>query len=403
VIKQIKSSELSLGMYIDKLEVSWIDHPFLRNRFKINTLDDIRRIRKSGVKYVNIDTEKGVDVAPQSDIEQRPKKAEPVVESRQKPSYTPVSVTEELARARRVMQEAVRVISDFKTDIRLGKQVDYERVCPLVEGMLGSIFRNQDALLGLTRIRQMDKYTFEHSISVSVLLIAFAKTLGLDESMIWELGIGGLLHDIGKLQVPDEILNKPGRLTDQEFATMQNHVVFGSRLLGDATAIPGKAKQVIRQHHERMDGNGYPNRLSAEEISLYGKMAAIVDVYDAITSDRVYHKGKLPNIVLSQLLEWSRKNIFDAQLVQRFVQCVGIYPVGTLVALQSGRVAIVEASSPDALLTPVVKVIYDIQRASYLTPKLVDLAEHSLRTGESILKAVDAKAYGIDLASFLAE
>ena len=401
MIRQVNQSELRPGMYVHRLEAAWMDHPFFRNRFKINDFSDIEKICKSGIKIIYIDTDKGLDI--ESSILHRDPllSAEPAVDSTRESVYTPVSVAEEQVKARLVKQEAGRVISGIMADIRLGRQVDAERVSPVVEEMLGSIFRNQDALLGLTRIRQMDRYTFEHSVSVSVLLIAFAKKLGFDESTIWEVGIGGLLHDIGKLQVPDEILNKPGRLTDEEFSIMRDHVGFGSRLLGGAEAIPGRALQIVRQHHERLDGSGYPGNLLAEEISQYGKMAAIADVYDAITSDRVYHKGKPPNIVLRQLVGWSEERLFDAELVQRFVQCVGIYPVGTVVALESGRLAVVVASPQKTLLTPVVKVIYDLRKACFVNPALLDLAARDSDSGERIVKAVSPEDYGIRIASFL--
>ncbi|MEW8238466.1 MAG: HD-GYP domain-containing protein, partial [Candidatus Thiodiazotropha taylori] len=297
MIKQIETAELRIGMYVHKLEASWVDHPFLRNQFKIKQLSDINKIRKSGIKAIYIDTDKGLDIA-QKPIAESPAVAvqtEPVVEHKSNASEPQTSVLEEMTKANQVRQEAGRVISDIMADARLGKQIDTERAAPVVEEMLDSIFRNQDAFLGLTRIRQMDRYTFEHSVSVSALMIAFGKKLQLDQSTIWELGVGGILHDIGKLQVPDKILNKPGRLSDQEFDVMRLHVGFGYKLIDEAETIPKRARQVILQHHERLNGTGYPGRLSGEEISLYGKMAAIVDVYDAITSDRVYHKGKLPS------------------------------------------------------------------------------------------------------------
>ncbi|MES9831476.1 MAG: HD-GYP domain-containing protein [Candidatus Thiodiazotropha sp. DIVDIV] len=401
MIKQIAVSELRVGMYVDKLDASWMDHPFLRNQFKINGLGDIGKIRKSGAEAVYIDTKKGLDVRTEAEVKQ------PITVSIPKPDPNPdqasasVSVAEEMEKARIVRKEAGRVITDLMVDVRLGKQVDTERVSPVVEQMLGSIFRNQDAFLGLTRIRDMDHYTFEHSIGVSALMIAFARKLGLDESVIWEVGVGGILHDIGKLKVPDRILNKPGRLTEDEFSVMKGHVGFGTRLVDEADAIPRNALRVLMQHHERLNGTGYPGRLSGEEISLYGKMAAIVDVYDAITSDRVYHKGKMPSVVLRQLIEWSGLGMFDQDLVQRFIQCVGIYPVGTLVALQSQRLAVVIASPQKTLLNPVLNVVYDLSRDRFLTPEYLNLAETG--SGDRIIKPVSPEQYNIQVADYLGQ
>jgi putative nucleotidyltransferase with HDIG domain len=403
VIKRINVNDLRIGMYVHKLQASWMDHPFLRNQFKINDIKDIDKLRKSGVKRIYINTTKGLDVSSRLDLKKPVSaeiaKSEPIaVPSLVEPS---VCMAEELQKALLVKEEAIKVIEGVMADVKLGKQVNTERVNPVVEQMLDSIFRNQDALLGLTRIRDMDQYTFEHSVSVSALMIAFAKKLGLDESTIWEVGIGGILHDIGKLLVPENILNKPGRLTEDEFSIMREHVGFGTRLIDQAGTIPRHALQVVLQHHERLNGTGYPGRLSGGEISLFGRMAAIVDVYDAITSDRVYHKGKIPSVVLRQLIEWSGEGMFDPKLVQRFIQCVGIYPVGSLVALESQRLAIVIASSHQALLNPVLKVIYDLRNSRLLTPEYMDLADTGSNSGDRIIKPVSPEAYNIQVADYL--
>ena len=403
MIKQVRVDELRIGMYVHRLEASWVDHPFLRNQFKINQISDINKIRKSGIKAILIDTEKGLDIEKQPAVEPSalPAQVEPVEDRAENSTKPQSSLQEEMVKANQVRQEAGRVITDIMADARLGKRIETERVTPVVEEMLASIFRNQDAFLGLTRIRQMDQYTFEHSVSVSALMIAFAKKLQLDQATIWELGVGGILHDIGKLQVPEKILNKPGRLTDQEFEVMRGHVGFGYKMIDEAETIPRRARQVILQHHERLNGSGYPGRLSGEEISLYGKMAAIVDVYDAITSDRVYHKGKLPSVVLRQLVEWSGEGVFDAELVQRFIQCVGIYPVGSLVALESQRLAVVVASPQKALLNPVLKVIYDLRKQRLIPPEVLDLTD-SVSDGEDrIVKPVSPEEYNIRIEDYL--
>jgi putative nucleotidyltransferase with HDIG domain len=390
-------------MYVHKLEASWIDHPFLRNQFKINKLSDIKKIQKTAVETIYIDTAKGLDIKQRPVVEPSPVdlQAESVDQAKPDVSVPQVSLQEEVIKARHVLKEAKRVISDIKADAKLGKKIEAERVSPIVKEILASILRNQDAFIGLTRNRQLDQYTFEHSISVSALMIAFAHKMQFDESTIWELGVGGMLHDIGKLQIPDRILNKPGRLTDQEFEVMRGHVGFGYSMVDQAESIPKKAREVILQHHERLDGTGYPRRLSGGEVSLYGKMAAIVDVYDAICSDRVYHKGKLPSLVLGQLVEWSAEGVFDQELVQRFIQCVGIYPLGSLVKLQSERLAVVIASPQKDLLTPLVKVVYDLRKQRRIAPIVLDLSDASADAGDRIVKSVAAEDYNIQIADYL--
>ncbi|MES9818374.1 MAG: HD-GYP domain-containing protein [Candidatus Thiodiazotropha sp.] len=306
MIKQITTQQIRPGMYVHKLDCSWLDHPFARNSFLIKDMNDVQKLRGIKLSQILIDTEKGLDIDVRIETQASdPQPEEPIDKEVKCPKdrQKRISVVEERQRAGAVKQEAERVITGIMADIKLGKRIDAERVSPVVEHMMGSVFRNEDALLGLTRIRQMDKYTFEHSVSVSVLLIAFAKQLGLEESIIRDLGIGGLLHDIGKMRVPDKILNKPGRLNDEEFAVIREHVNHGHGLVDGVETISATALEVVTQHHERIDGSGYPGKLHGDETGLYGKMAAVVDVYDAITSDRVYHKGQLPSVVLKRMME----------------------------------------------------------------------------------------------------
>ncbi|MET0063755.1 MAG: HD-GYP domain-containing protein [Candidatus Thiodiazotropha endolucinida] len=397
MIKQITTQQIRPGMYVHKLDCSWLDHPFARNSFLIKDMDDVRKLRGVKLSQILIDTEKGLDVDVRIATQASdPQPEETVVKEVKCPKdrQKRISVAEERQRAGAVKQEAERIITGIMADIKLGKRIDAERVSPVVEHMMGSVFRNEDALLGLTRIRQMDKYTFEHSVSVSVLLIAFAKQLGLEESTIRDLGIGGLLHDIGKMRVPDKILNKPGRLNDEEFAVIREHVNLGHGLVDGVETISATALEVVTQHHERIDGSGYPCKLHGNETGLYGKMAAVVDVYDAITSDRVYHKGQLPSVVLKRMMEWSGSH-FDPKLVQHFIQCVGIYPVGSVVALESERLAIVIQSPEEGLLEPLVNMVYDLRKRRFITPRLLDLANQPEGEKDRILRLESAESYGI--------
>jgi putative nucleotidyltransferase with HDIG domain len=287
-----------------------------------------------------------------------------------------VPLSEEVARARKLHAEANQVVKGMLQDIRLGRQIEMERVEPLVEKMVDSIFRNQDALLPLGRLKDHDSYTFQHSVSVCTLLVSFARGLGLERDIIKEVAIGGLLHDVGKAKVPDEILNKPAKLTEAEFAKMKSHVVQSIVILQNTPGISQIALDVAGQHHERFDGSGYPNKLKGEEISLYGRMGAIVDVYDALTSDRVYHKGMAPTAALGRLLEWSKFH-FDPELVRAYVRSVGIYPTGSLVRLESGRLGVVMEQHPDKPMQPRVKVMFHAVHQRYLPPELIDLARQT--------------------------
>ncbi len=399
MIKKIGIDQLKPGMFVHDLNCGWMDHPFARNRFRLGNGGQLAKIRKLGVRDLYIDTSRGLDVhnAPTApEIKQQLERhlrqtvKSPVVEEKE------TGLAEEQGRAGKIRQEASQVVTGMMEDARLGRQLEVERINPLMEKMVGSIFRNKDALLGLTRIRRMDRYTFEHSVGVAVLMVSFARTLGMDRDCIREIGVGALLHDIGKTLVPPEILNKPGSLTDEEFVIMRGHVVHSRKLLEGSKGISPIALGVAQEHHERMDGSGYPAGKKGDEISRYGQMAAIVDVYDAITSERVYHKGMEPHLALRKLLEWSKYHL-NHKLTQNFIRCLGIYPIGTLVRLQSERIGVVVESRDSNLLLPVVRVMMDARRRSYLTPKDLDLSTLSGDAQDRIVGAEEPKNWPIDI------
>ena len=285
-------------------------------------------------------------------------------------------------------------------EVRVGRQIELEPVKNAVAPLVSSILRNKDALLGLTRIRHKDKYTFEHSVGAAVLLASFAKEMELDGDSIIKIGIGGLLHDIGKTRVPNQILNKPRKLTEEEFVIMRRHVVHSREILEQTSGIDPVSLAVAADHHERYDGSGYPEGKEGLEISLYGRMAAIVDVYDAMTATRVYRKAIEPHEVLRKLIEWSKFQ-FESELVQRFIQCVGIYPVGTLVSLASGRIAVVLASGTAGLLYPLVRIVYDTHKKKPIPPIDLDLSELPADSEERIVGAELSGAWGIDPNAYM--
>ncbi|MBK1716682.1 HD-GYP domain-containing protein [Thiocystis violacea] len=403
MIKKINSEDIRLGMYVHDLNCGWMDHGFLRRQFLVKSQSGIDQIRRAGIRELYIDTEKGTDFssAPSeaeviSDLE-----AGMIRATEQDSGHTgPTTLADERIQAKRIHNEALRVVSGLMEDARLGQQIDLERAQPVIGEMVGSIFRNPNALMGLARIRHMDRYTFEHSVNVSVLMVSFARSLELEQPLIEEIGIGALLHDIGKIKVPQEILNKPGRLSEDEFAIMRGHVVHSRDTLAAVPGIPAAALAVAAEHHERFDGSGYPDGKGGDGISLYGKMAAIVDVYDAITSDRVYHKGMEPHQALRKLLEWSRHH-FDPRLVQQFIRCVGIYPVGALVMLQSGRLGVVMENGREGLKQPLVRVVMDSRQRRYLAVEDVDLSRLPKGSNEEIKGAESPDRWGIDCEEIL--
>jgi len=395
-IKKIQIAQLRPGMYIHDVNCSWLDHSFVTNSFAVRDDKLVQEVRATGVREVYIDTKRGDDVADapteaevRKEIEVRMQEiAEEAPEE-----IGPVPLAAEFERAKRLHSEASRIVRNIVQDIRLGKQIEMEQVEPVVENMVDSIFRNQDALLPLGRLKDHDNYTFQHSVSVCALLVAFGRGLKLERPMIKELAIGGLLHDVGKAQVPDEILNKPAKLTDAEFTKMKSHVVQSIIILQNTPGISQIALDVAGQHHERFDGSGYPNKLKGDEISVYGRMGAIVDIYDAITSDRVYHKGMPPPAALGRLLEWSSYHL-DPVLVKAYVKSLGIYPSGSLVRLHSGRLGVVVEQNADNMMKPRVNVMYHAKLKHYLKPEILDLAKPNCP--DKITGHEDFAAWGID-------
>lgn len=377
MIKKIKVSDLKSEMYIHDLNCGWMDHNFLHNQFLIKDEQDVEKIIDSGIRYVYIDTSKGLDISDASTAEevheQLENKIQQIGRDTLKASEKQTALQEELIQARRIFSEANCIVNTVLLDCRMGKQVEIEKLKPIVSKITSSIFRNPDAIVSLLRIKQADTYTFQHSVAVSTLLISFCRSMEMKRDVIELVGIGGLLHDIGKMRIPDRILNKPGKLSDDEFELMKKHVSFGCLLLENIQHLSPISVSVAAEHHERFDGTGYPLKLKGDEISLYGQMAAIVDVYDALTSNRIYHTGLEPTEVLKKILEWSEHH-FNSILVQNFIRTIGIYPVGTLVRLYSGHLAVVIEQNHDDLLHPKVKVIFNSKTHSYIQPRIVDLA-----------------------------
>jgi len=400
MIKLMPIEKLQPGMYIHDLNCGWMEHNFLRNRFAVKSDEDVTKVRELGVHEIYIDTTQGLDVEEAPTQGEAAHKVDEVLEAIATDAAAPIrhdAVRREVERARSLHNEANRIVRDMMGDIRLGKQIQLEQIEPLVERIVDSIFRQQDAMLPLARLKDHDEYTFQHSVSVCALMTSFARTLKLPRDIIHEIAVGALLHDVGKAAVPDEILNKPAKLTDAEFLKMKSHVVQSKIILQGTPGISQIALDVAAQHHERFDGTGYPNKLKGDEISLYGQMGAIVDVYDAITSNRVYHKGMAPTEALRKLLEWSKFH-FNPTLVQAFIRAVGIYPTGSLVRLESRRLAVVQAQNPENLMQPVVKVIFH-SRGYYMTPEIVDLR----RSQDRIVGHEDFEAWNIDPARWLPE
>jgi len=403
MLKKVDSSQLKVGMYIHDLSCDWMTHPFVRNRFKLSSNDEIRKIINAGIHDVVIDSSKGLDVedAPTLAEAQAATEREIVEIVAKAPVQTRVSLGEEMQRAVQIRHQASSLVRTVMQDARLGKAIELDQVQPVVQNITESILRNPGALVGLLRIKTKDDYTFLHSVSVCTLLVAFCRSRNMPAEITHQAGLGGLLHDTGKALVPDHILNKPGPLTDEEFAIIKKHPEDGYNILRQSPEIGPIPLDITLHHHERRDGSGYPNKQASDEISELAQMAAIVDVYDAITADRCYHKGMSAAAALRKIYEWSKFH-FNPQYVQEFMRCVGIYPVGTMVLLESGRLGVVVEPHETNLLAPKVNVFFHTKKNVYIKPETVDLSRGvGFGGGDKIVGHESPAKWNVDPMRFL--
>ena len=400
MIKRIPIASLKPGMYISDLNAEWIPHSNLRKKGLVKNEEVIEKIQKLGISQVYIDTSMGADTQDAQTAAEVDAENEAMLQEAgaMAPIMRPkISLDDELNAAARVHTEAIGLITNLIGDVKEKKPIKLQAFEEVADGMLDSVLRNHNALSCLGRIREKDSYLMEHSVNLAVLMTVFGKSLQLDKQTMQHIAVGAMLHDIGKILIPDEVLHKPERLTEKEFEVMKQHARLSKELLEQVEGMPQLAVTVAAQHHEKMDGSGYPLGLCGHQISPFGRMAAVVDVYDAITADRVYHQGIPPAAALKKLLEWGHH--LDSSLVRHFIRCVGIYPVGSLVLLESGRLAVViEANDFDQRL-PLIKVIYHTKFRSFIKVETIDLSKPSVQ--DRIEKAVDPANYKIRVGDFL--
>ena len=400
MLKKIRVEDLRLGMHIHEFCGSWMEHPFWRTNFVIDDPEDIRRVVESGIHELWIDVAKGADV--ETDLAGRPATSVAEVEAEVSVALNAaaeapeaparVSMAEEIKRAARVCARSRQLVVSMFQEARMGKAIDAEAAGELVEEISSSVLRNPGALISLARLKDADDYTYMHSVAVCALMVALSRQLGLDEQETRKAGMAGLMHDLGKALTPPEVLNKPGKLTDAEFAIMKQHPVEGHRLLLEAGKACDVTLDVCLHHHEKMDGTGYPDRLPAEQITLFARMGAVCDVYDAVTSNRPYKAGWDPAESIRKMAEWCNGH-FDERVFQAFVRSVGIYPVGSFVRLESGRLGVVVEQTEKSLLTPRVKVFFSAKAQAHIAPEIVDLARPG--TMDKIAGREDPAKWGI--------
>ena len=390
MLKKISVDQLTVGMHLKEFCGSWMEHPFWRTGFVITDPKDLVSIRASSIKEVWIDCGKGLDVA-SGDVAVTEAESDAQVEAEMREvmdatrEIAPVSTAQEMERAAKICMQSKRAVISMFEEARMGKTVDTGGAKKLVEEITDSVARNPGALISLARLKTADDYTYMHSVAVCAMMVSLAKQLGMDEPQTRLAGLAGLMHDLGKAAMPMEVLNKPGKLTDAEFAIIKSHPEEGYRMLLTGQNVDPVVLDVCLHHHEKVDGSGYPKALRGEDITLFAKMGAVCDVYDAITSNRPYKAGWDPAESLRKMAEWSHGH-FDAKVFQAFVKSLGIYPIGSLVRLSSGRLGVVVEQTGKSLTTPSVKVFFSTKSNMRIVPEVIDLSK---ATNEKIVSRED--------------
>ncbi len=398
MLKVVSTKQVRLGMFIHELKGSWIDHPFWKKAFKLEDSTDLKKLHASAIKEVVIDTSKGLDVLQEVALDKPNEQQLPISKLIEEPQaihqtvqVKRVTAAEERVRAKQVISASRKAVTSMFNDARMGKAIKAEAAMQFVDDIADSVSRNEGALISLVRLKTKDDYTYMHSVAVCALMVALGKELGMSESDVKQAGLAGLLHDIGKAAVPIVVLNKPGALTDDEFSMVKLHPERGHELLIQANITDPVTLDVCLHHHEKVNGTGYPHRLQGDAISLFARMGAVCDVYDAITSNRPYKEGWEPGVSLQRMAQWAGH--FDDVVFKAFVKSVGIYPIGSMVKLKSGRLAVVIDQSPKSLLTPIVKVFFSTKSKTRLPVEILDLSKGS--ANDAIVGHDDPTFWGV--------
>ncbi|MFH0919852.1 MAG: HD-GYP domain-containing protein [Fibrobacterota bacterium] len=407
VRKQVGIDQVTVGMYLE--DVSTERGVLLISRdISVQSETQIQALRQRGVQKVTINVQKGKDVVGAPPVRATVRTAEPSASAAENQKQAELAEREaayyrELSKAHDVHAQTVETATEVLRNIKNGRTFSTVNVRGVSESIAESIARNPDALVSLTQIKGFDEYTYTHSVNVGILVTSLAAEMGYKGESLVEVSMGGLLHDIGKMRVPDSILKKPGKLTDLEFTTIKRHPEMGIEIIGDRPGIPDITRKMISQHHERFNGKGYPLGLAGARIHEAGLITAVADVFDALTSDRVYKEAWTPQRALAMIFNGCDVD-YSRRIAELFARHMGIYPVGSFVRLVSGEMAVVVRVDRGHLLAPRVLVLFDKGGKRHAKPVEYDLlVKQNGPEGAQyrIEVSLDPKAYSICVSDFL--
>ena len=391
---KVPVSDLSLGMYVSELDRPWLDSPFLFQGFYIESPDQLAALREC-CEYVYVDDSREAEGGSGQGAGAGDQTIPGVPETSERRLFRQA--------VRRLLEYRQRLYPQLKKvldDARLGHIMDSRDTRVLVQQLVELVAVNPQAALWLTNLKDRHSHTADHCFNTMVLAVAFSNHLGLPKESLEEVGLGALLHDIGKMRTPVTILDKPGLLTEDEFDILKKHPVDGFQMLRKQGGFPTATLEIVQLHHERISGEGYPMGLKGGEIPLHVRVVALTEVYDDISSDRVYHDGIPAANCLNMMFHWAPRD-FGEDLMQEFIRCIGIYPIGSLVELNTGALGIVMSSNPDSRLKPVVMLVRDREGRPYRRRPLLNLAAPGPGEGGfswQVQRVVDCKDYDIDPA-----
>lgn len=399
---KVRIPDLEIGMYVCRLDRPWLETPYLLQGFPIKSQDDINELLKY-CEYVYVDVDRSSIVEKKPPVQSRhaentDEAIEQLTGIKRVRYQDTTERTVELKTARASYRVLADVAQDIMDDIAHNKKLDFPSLQKAVDPMVDSIVRNPDAFAWLTRMKHKDDYIYNHSVSSSIWAVAFGRHLGLPRKDLQSLAIGALLFDVGKMKLPEKLIHNTERFNQFEFKLIKQHVQYSVDILRSIDGISEDVVEMVATHHERHNGKGYPRGLSGNQIPIFGKIAGIVDCFDAIISDRPFATSVSPHDAVKSLYEW-RDVDFQSELIEQFIQVVGIYPVGTIVELSDGRVGVIIAQNRVWRLRPQVMLLLDESKQSYKNFDIINLfTDITGIDGQSldIVRSVEPHMYGID-------